>query len=71
MTTYIEVCVCGRVCRQAPAPPGWRCAWCASGHPAPGLPVVEWAADYGWVIVGPDYTPARYEQAGLFGEGVA
>jgi hypothetical protein len=65
----VEVCACGKVCRQAPAPPGWRCAGCAIGVPALGRPVAEWAADFGWVIVGPAYPPARYTQGALFGEG--
>ena len=68
---YVEVCACGKVCRQAPAPPGWRCAWCNAGVPSLGRPVAEWAADYGWIIVGPDGAPARYTQAGLFSEGQA
>jgi hypothetical protein len=71
VTTYVEVCACGKVCVQAPAPPGWRCAWCAAGVAALGRPVATWAADYGWVIVGPDYAPAQYQQAGLFEEETA
>ena len=65
---YVAVCACGKVCRQAPAPPGWRCAWCAVGVDAPGRPVALWAADFGWIIVGADWAPVRYTQRALFGE---
>jgi len=63
---YVAVCACGKVCAQAPAPPDWRCPWCAVGAEAPGRPVAEWAAGVGWIIVGPDAAPARYTQAALF-----